>query len=206
MRYDPSSTAIVLVEFQRQWTAPGLYHRMIARELARLSSIEHAAALVAQARRAGALVVHAPLVVDPAHKRGTLAHLTRGVFFRLGSPAAALDPRVHEPADLIATGRTAFDPFRNSALHELLHRHGVRTVLFAGFATDQCVGKGVATALELGYDAYLVSDASATFAARLHTRAERRLPGRVLATAEIRPAAARTVADSVEPQPDTHGS
>jgi nicotinamidase-related amidase len=148
MHYDPSSTAIVLVEFQRQWTAPGLYHRTIRRELARLGSIENAAALAAQARRAGALVVHAPLVIDPARKRGTLAHLTRGRVFRLGSPSAALEPRVHEPTDLIATGRTAFDPFTDSTLHELLRQHGTRTVLFAGFATDQCVGQGVATAVE----------------------------------------------------------
>jgi nicotinamidase-related amidase len=192
MHYDPSSTAIVLVEFQRQWTAPGLYHRTIRRELARLGSIENAAALAAQARRAGALVVHAPLVIDPARKRGTLAHLTRGRVFRLGSPSAALEPRVHEPGDLIATGRTAFDPFTDSTLHELLRQHGTRTVLFAGFATDQCVGQGVATAVKLGYDAYLISDACATFTAALHTRAERRFPDRVLRTAAVAPNAART--------------
>lgn len=187
MRYDLSSTAIVLVEFQLQWTAPGLYHRMIARQLRVRGTIANAAALAGQARAAGGLVVHAPLVIDPADKRGVLAHLTRGLFFRQGSVAAQLDPRVHAAGDLVARGRTAFDPFTDSNLHDVLREHGMRTLLFAGFATDQCVGRGVATAQRLGYDAYLVSDASATFTDALHRRAERRLPSRVVKVGDLTP-------------------
>jgi nicotinamidase-related amidase len=181
---DPATTAVVLVEFQNIWTRPGVYHSLIAREVSRRDPVGHAVALTRAARAAGAAVVHAPLVVDPANKRGLFAHVSMGLVFRKGTPAAEIDARVYAATDLVAHGRTAFDAFVGSDLEALLRERNLRTLLFGGFATDQCVGKTMATARTRGFEGWLVTDACATFAGPLHRRAERRFPGRVVTAAE----------------------
>ncbi len=82
--------------------------------------------------------------------------------------------------DPVARGRTSFDAFRNSDLEQLLVEAGVRHLLIGGFITDQCVAKTLRTALVKGYDAYLLTQASATFSAAVQARVERRFAARAL--------------------------
>jgi len=178
----PQKTALVLVEFQKQWTAPGLYNALIGRELRRRNVMENAEALARAARASGITVIHAPLVIDPKHKRGLFAWLSMGLVFRKGTTRAELDERVFGTDDLIAKGRYAFDAFIGSDLEELLRANGIKTVFLAGFTTDQCVAKTMKTAMRKNFDAYLVADCCATIAGSLHQATERRFNGRVLTT------------------------
>jgi len=102
-----------------------------------------------------------------------------------GLAAAELDPRVYAEGDLVADGRYAFDAFIGSDLEEILRDRGIETVFIAGFTTDQCVTYTVKTALDKGFDAYMVSDCCATFASGVHRLAERRLRGHVVSLDEI---------------------
>ncbi len=199
MQLHPDQSAVVLVEFQNQWTRPGVYHSLIARQLRQRATIAHAEELVSAARAAGVLVIHAPLVIDPRDRRGVLARLTRGLVFTIGSAAAEVDERVYQEADLVVDGRTAFDPFVDSTLATVLTDRGIRSVLFAGFATDQCVAKGVRTALSLGYDAFLVTDASATFTGGMQRRTERSLADRAVTVEQVRAALAVVGQDTQRP-------
>jgi nicotinamidase-related amidase len=177
---EPHRTVLLLLEFQQQWTQPGLFHFLIRRELHTRQVMHHAAQAVTHARRHGIPVIHAPLVVDPHHKRGLYAWLTWGLFFRKGSAAAQLDTRVYAAGDIVAAGRTAFDAFTGSNLQACLENTGRDQLLVAGFATDQCVARTAATARQHGFSTWLLSDASATFAAALHRRAERSFGGKVM--------------------------
>ena len=185
MELDPSTTAVVLVEFQNQWTAPGLYNSLIKGQLESRGVVGNARGLVRAAREAGARIVHAPLVLDPQNKRGRLAHLTGARFFTKGTPKAELTPGLYEEGDLLVSGRYGFDPFVGSDLEELLRGHGVRTVVFAGFATDQCPARGVRTAQDNGFDGYLVSDCTATFTGFQQRRAEREFGSRTVSKREV---------------------
>ncbi|MBI5044209.1 MAG: cysteine hydrolase [Nitrospirae bacterium] len=179
------NAAIVLIEFQNQWTQPGLYHWLISREMARRGTVENAASLTAVARRSGVPVIHAPLIIDPKNKRGVFAYLTLGLIFRKGSQAAQIDSRVWAESDQIVTGRTAFDAFVDSNLEETMRSCGRAQFFFGGFATDQCVAKTVRTSLSKGFDSYFLSDCCATFASFLHASAERRLSVHVVSTRKI---------------------
>ncbi len=181
----PTNAALVLIEFQNQWTRPGFYHALIGREMQRLRVMENAQAVTTAARKAGVPVIHAPLVIDPGSKRGLFAHLTQGMVFRAGTSAAEIDARVFDRHDLVAKGRTAFDAFVNSDLEALMRSTGRSVFLFGGFATDQCVVRTIRTALRKELDAWLIEDCAATFASFLHRRATRRLPGRTVRTGEI---------------------
>ena len=185
MELDPSTTAVVLVEFQNQWTAPGLYNSLIKGQLEPRGVVENTRGLVRAAREGGARIVHAPLIFDPRNKRGRLAHLTGARCFTKGTPKAELTLGLYEEADPVVRGRYGFDPFVGSDLEELLRGHGVRTVVFAGFATDQCPAKGVRTARGKGFDSYLVSDCTATFTGFQQRRAEREFGPRTVSKREV---------------------
>lgn len=181
----PDRTAVVLVEFQKQWTASGLYHWLIRDQLGTKNVLDNTRLLVCTARSAGVQIIHAPLVIDPNDRRGWLAHLTFGQVFTKGTARAEFAEGVYEETDRVATGRYALDPFVGSDLNDLLHQSGAETVLFGGFLSDQCAGKGVRTALQHDFDAYLLSDCSATVTRLQDWWIERRLDGRTVSSDEI---------------------
>lgn len=170
---------LVLLEFQQQWTKSGLFHALVHREMKRQNVMAQTIALTNAAREAGIPVLHAPLWVDPNNLKGLYAKLTRGLFFNKNSEKGKLDPRVFAASDTIITGRTAFDAFVGSELLEKLEPYKNRRILFAGFATDQCVLKTINTAQKQGFDAHLVADSSATFLKFIQTSTEKKLKGRV---------------------------
>ncbi len=172
--------AVVLVEFQKQWTEPGLFHLLIRREMQRNQVMANATQLAKTARALQVPVIHAPLVVDPKAKRGLYAHITRGLFFRKDSHRAEIDERVFHEQDRVVKGRSGFDAFKGSDLEQVLRELHITTVLLAGFATDQCVGKTLRSALRKGFSAYMITDCSATFCRALQRRAERLAKGHTL--------------------------
>jgi len=130
-------------------------------------------------------VIHAPLVIDPKHKRGWLAHLTLGKVFTLGSPKSEIASPLYEGGDLVVKGRYAFDSFIGSDLEELLRSNGLSTLFMCGFTTDQCVAKTLRTALLKGFDAYLVSDCTATMNLFFQKRTEREFGERTLESGKL---------------------
>jgi nicotinamidase-related amidase len=183
--FEPDRTAVVLIEFQRQWTDPGLYNLLIRRSLERRGVVERTRETVRAARAAGATVVHAPLRIDPDRKEGWLATLTRGYVFTAGTEKAAFTPGVHEEGDPVAEGRYTFDAFEGSDLAAILDANDVRTVFLAGFTTDQCVSRSLETALDHGYDAYVLADLTATYSGLLQRRCERRFGERAVSSAVV---------------------
>jgi len=183
--FETDRTALVLVEFQRQWTDFGLYNLLILRSLKRRNVVERTRETVRAARAAGVTVVHAPLVIDPDRKKGWLATLTRGHVFTADTEKAAFTPGIHEESDPIAEGRYTFDAFEGSDLAAILDDNDVETVFLAGFITDQCVAKSLETALDNGYDAYVLADLTATYSAHVQRRTERRFGDRAVSSSVI---------------------
>ncbi len=175
---DPCDCVVVLVEFQYQWTDPGFYHSLVHKSLEDGNVLANAQHLVGQARRLNVPIVHAPIEVDPDRKRGLFAHLTRGLVFRKGSRAAAMDERVYRVGDPVVQGRIAFDAFTASNLLSILENLNRQIVLVGGFITDQCVAKTLSTALNHGFDARLLQDCCATVVPWLQHRTERRFTDR----------------------------
>ncbi len=109
MKTENRESALILVEFQKQWTEPGLYHFLIRRQLQSRDVVQKTLRLVRESRDLGTRIVHVPLVIDPQNKRGLLAHLTFGQVFTLGSRKSELTSGTYEEGDLVVKGRYAFD-------------------------------------------------------------------------------------------------
>lgn len=165
--------ALVLIEFQKQWTEPGLYRRLIGGQLVGHEVIATTVRLAEAARAAHIPVLHAPLIVDPNQPCGIFGKLTRGMFFGAGSERADFTAGVYRDGDTVVRGRIAFDAFVGSDLAEVLAALEVDVAYLAGFTTDQCVAKTYRTAIRRGIATRVVPECTATFTGWLQRRTER---------------------------------
>ncbi len=180
-----SKSAILLIEFQNQWTGKGLYNWLIKKQLKSGNVIENTKMLVNNARKQGIEIIHAPLIIDPKNKRGWLAHVTFGKIFTKGKKGSEISEGLLEKGDLIVEGRYAFDAFVGSDLDEIINKNNIEKIFICGFTTDQCVAKTMRTMEKKTIDSYLVSDCTATLNNFFQRRTERRFDGRVVNSAII---------------------
>ncbi|NOY35842.1 MAG: cysteine hydrolase [bacterium] len=180
MDINEQKTAILLIEFQNQWTQKGLYHRLIKGQLEKRGVLENTKNLVDRARERGIKIIHAPLVIDSKNKRGWLAFLTFGKVFTKGTWKSEISEGLFREGDLLVKGRYAFDAFIGSDLENILRENGIEIVFVCGFTTDQCVAKTMDTMTKKEFNAYLVSDCTATLNSFFQKRTEKKFADRVV--------------------------
>ena len=76
-----------------------------------------------------------------------------------------IEPLRPEPGD-ISLIKTGSGGFGTSNLDSHLRNMGIRNVLYTGVITNGCVLLTLAAGFDLGYNGYLVADATATFSQR----------------------------------------
>lgn len=111
--------------------------------------LERLNGLIERARRAGQPVVF----VQHEEAEGPMQHGSAGWALASGLDAAAGDPRVR---------KTTPDAFLRTELRSLLQVLGVRRLVVGGAQTDLCVDSSVRSALALGFDVSVASDAHST--------------------------------------------
>ena len=180
MNVDTQKSAVVLIEFQNQWTNKGLYHWLIKGQLTSRNVLANTITLVDEARKKGVKIIHAPLIIDPENKKGWLAWLTFGKVFTKGTWKAEITKGLFKEGDILVTGRYAFDAFVGSDLEQVIEDSDIETLLICGFTTDQCIAKTMRTAIKKGVDSYLVSDCTATMNGFFQWKTERKYRGKVV--------------------------
>ncbi len=176
MQFEKDKTAIVLVEFQKQWTEKGLFHSLIKNQLESREVVKTTQNLVKEARKLGIKIIHAPLVVDPKNKKGWMSYPSFGKVFTKDTWKSEFVPGLYEEGDPVTKREyynlKAFDAFYKSNLEETLISYNIETMFICGFATDQCPLKTLRTAELKGFNPFLVSDCTATFNESSQKKAE----------------------------------
>jgi nicotinamidase-related amidase len=180
MNIEKSKTAVVLIEFQNQWTGKGLYNWLIKGQLTSRNVLANTLSLVDEARKKGVKIIHAPLIIDPENKKGWFARLTFGKVFTKGTWKAEIMEGLYQEGDIPVTGRYAFDAFVGSDLEQVIENNNIKNLYICGFTTDQCIAKTMRTAIKKGVDSYLVSDCTATMNAFFQWKTERKFRGKVV--------------------------
>jgi len=180
MNIEKRKSAVVLIEFQNQWTGKGLYNWLIKGQLTSRNVLANTLTLIDEARKKGVKIIHAPLIIDPENKRGWLAWLTFGKVFTKGTRKAKIMEGLFKEGDTLVTGRYAFDAFVGSDLEEMIEDNDIETLFICGFTTDQCVAKTMRTAIKKGINSYLVSDCTATMNGFFQWKTERKYRGKVV--------------------------
>ena len=173
-----SDTALLLVDIQHLASADHLHGNAVAAGLpaeevraaladfrARFdAAVGNCARLLAAARAAGITPVHVRIeaLAGDARDTGSI-HARMGWKYPPGSPQSRFIPAVEPKPGEIVISKTCSGAFTSTALDPTLRNMGIRHLWISGFMTDECIEASTRAALDLGYLARVVGDATTTY-------------------------------------------
>jgi nicotinamidase-related amidase len=175
MQVDPSTTAVVLIEYQNDFTSEGgTLHGAVEGVMQQNEMLENTKRVIESARRAGATIVHAPIsfapgygeLGDPDKAYGILKGVIDSNSFVKGTWGAEIcDEVAPKEGDIVVEGKRGLDAFATTNIDFILRSRGVETVALGGFLTNCCVESTMRTAYEKGYDVITLTDCTAATSA-----------------------------------------
>jgi nicotinamidase-related amidase len=209
LSYDKDTTALLVIDPYNDFLSEGgkIWDRLKGVAEAN-DCIPHMLEILDVARSAGLRVFYA---LHHRYRPGdyeTWKHIApiqtaawRARVFEDGSWGGAIrqgfEPR---PGDVVALEHWCSSGFANTDLDQQLKAHGIQRVIVIGVRTNTCVEATVRFAAELGYDATVVKDATASLSEEeMHATLEVNLPNyaALVTTSEIVEAIAGSLAHAV---------
>jgi nicotinamidase-related amidase len=172
MSYDPSATAILLVDPYNDFLSDGgkLWPRVkTVAEDVRL--LDHLHEIISTARTQKITIIFVP------HHRwqaGDYVSFDHPSPYQLGSAKAQVfakdtwggtfhDDFQPQPGDIVALEHWGSSGFANTDLDLQLKQHGIRRIVLTGMIANTCIESTGRFGMELGYHVTLVTDATAAF-------------------------------------------
>jgi nicotinamidase-related amidase len=179
VRFDPKSTAVVLIEYQNDFTSEGgALHGAVQDVMEGTGMLENTRRLVEAARAAGATIIHAPIAYVQGyrelalHPYGILKDVVDATAFVKGEWGAEIvDALAPQEGDVIVEGKRGLDTFATTNLEFILRGRGITTIALGGFLTNCCVESTMRTGYEKGYHVITLSDCLAATSAEEHQNA-----------------------------------
>ena len=175
--FDPATTALLLIDFQRDFVEPGGFGESLGNNVSLLqAALPAARAVLLAARQAGLFVIH----TREGHRRDLAdlapAKLRRGkpllkigddgAMGRLlvrGEPGHGLVEAVAPIAGEPVVDKPGKGAFYATDLEAILRGRGMKTLLVTGVTTEVCVHTTVREANDRGFDCLVVEDAVASY-------------------------------------------
>ncbi len=179
LQLDPAKTALVLIEYQNEFTSEGgALHGAVSAVMDKTGMLAKTVALVQAARAAGVTIMHAPITFAPGygelsrHPYGILKGVVEGNAFVKGTWGAAIvDDLAPAEGDIVVEGKRGLDTFASTNLDFILRSKGIDTVILGGFLTNCCVESTMRSAYENGYRVITLTDCTAATSAEEHDNA-----------------------------------
>ncbi|TSD46226.1 cysteine hydrolase [Rhodococcus sp. KBS0724] len=179
LELDPATTAVVLIEYQNDFTTEGgVLHDAVAPVMESTGLLANTTTLVEAARAAGVTVMHAPITFAEgyneitSHPYGILKGVVDGKAFVKGTWGAAIvDELTPQDGDILVEGKRGLDTFASTNLDFILRSKGIRTIILGGFLTNCCVESTMRTGYENGYRVITLTDCVAGTSVAEHENA-----------------------------------
>ncbi|MFI5100036.1 MAG: isochorismatase family cysteine hydrolase [Actinomycetes bacterium] len=179
MELDPKETAVVLIEYQNDFTSDGgALHGAVADVMASTGMLANTAGLVKTARDAGATIIHAPIQFAAGyneineHPYGILAGVVATNAFVKGAWGAQIvDDVAPAEGDIVIEGKRGLDTFASTNLDFILRSKGIKNVALGGFLTNCCVESTMRSAYEKGFNVFTLTDCVAATSQAEHENA-----------------------------------
>jgi nicotinamidase-related amidase len=176
---DPAKTAIVLVEYQNDFTTEGgVLHGAVKTVMDSTDMLAHTTALVEAARAAGATIIHSPIQFAAGyyeitrHPYGILKGVVDSNAFVKGTWGAEIvGDLTPADGDVVLEGKRGLDAFASTNLDFILRSTGIETVVLSGFLTNCCVESTMRSAYEKGYEVVTLTDCVAGTSEAEHANA-----------------------------------
>ncbi len=175
----PESTALVLIEFQNDFTTEGgTLHGAVKEVIDATDPISHAVTAADAVRNAGGSVMHVPISFAPGygeitqHPYGILAGVVDSTSFVRDTWGAEIcEQLTPKEGDITIEGKRGLDTFGSTNLDFVLRSKGIETVVLAGFLTNCCVESTMRSAYEKGFEVITLTDAVGATSMAEHTNA-----------------------------------
>ncbi|GCD95888.1 isochorismatase family cysteine hydrolase [Embleya hyalina] len=179
LRLDPARTALVLIEYQNDFTSEGgALNGAVAAVMAKTGMLANTVALVEAARAAGVTIMHAPITFAAGygelsrHPYGILKGVVDGsAFVKNTWGAAIVDELAPADGDIVIEGKRGLDTFASTNLDFILRGRGIETIILGGFLTNCCVESTMRTGYENGFRVITLSDCVAATSQEEHENA-----------------------------------
>jgi nicotinamidase-related amidase len=179
MAIDPKTTALVLIEYQNDFTSEGgVLHGAVSEVMDKTGMMANTLEVVDAARSAGATVMHAPITFAEgyneisSHPYGILKGVVDGKAFIKGSWGAAIvDELAPAQGDIVIEGKRGLDTFASTNLDFILRSKGITTIVLGGFLTNCCVESTMRSGYENGYKVITLNDCVAGTSTEEHENA-----------------------------------
>ncbi|MGB9279307.1 MAG: cysteine hydrolase [Pseudonocardiaceae bacterium] len=179
MAIDPKTTAVVLIEYQNDFTSEGgVLHDAVREVMDKTDMLANTKRVVEAARSAGVTVMHAPITFAKgygelnAHPYGILKGIVDGQCFVKDSWGAAItDELAPQEGDIVIEGKRGLDTFASTNLDFVLRNKGITTIVLGGFLTNCCVESTMRTGYEHGYQVLTLTDCTAATSPEQHDNA-----------------------------------
>ena len=176
---DPATTAIVLVEYQNDFTSEGgVLHGAVKTVMDATDMLTHTKDLVEAARAAGATIIHSPIQFAAGyyeitkHPYGILKGVVDSSAFVKGTWGAEIvGDLTPADGDIVLEGKRGLDAFASTNLDFILRSKGIETVVLSGFLTNCCVESTMRSAYERGYEVITLTDCVAGTSMEEHANA-----------------------------------
>jgi nicotinamidase-related amidase len=179
MAINPGTTAVVLIEYQNDFTSEGgVLHGAVEAVMDKTDMLANTKRVVDAARAAGVTVMHAPITFAKgygelsAHPYGILKGVVDGQCFVKDSWGAAIvDELSPQEGDIVIEGKRGLDTFASTNLDFILRNKGITTIALGGFLTNCCVESTMRTGYEHGYQVVTLTDCMAATSSEEHNNA-----------------------------------
>jgi ureidoacrylate peracid hydrolase len=166
---DPKTTALVLIEYQNDFTSEGgTLHEAVKPVMDSSNMLANTIETVEKARAMGTTIVFAPITfTDDYHELspqpyGILKGVVDSRSFRQGSWGAEIvDVLKPKSGDIVVEGKRGLCGFATTNLDFILRSRGITNVALAGFLTNCCVESTMRTGYEKGYQVVTLTDCTA---------------------------------------------
>ncbi len=174
---NPDHSALLMIDFQRDFCAPGGYSARFAGLDWVTPIIEPARRLLAAARQAGCLVVHTREGYAPDLSDCSPAKLqrSRNAGSEIGSAGPMgrllirgeyghdiIDELKPEPGEIVID-KASYGAFCGTNLESILRARNIDTLIFAGVTADVCVHTTLREAYDRWFHCYYAADAISCF-------------------------------------------
>jgi ureidoacrylate peracid hydrolase len=144
---DPKKTAVVLIEYQNDFTSDGgTLHGAVKPVMDSSKMLANTVETVKKARELGATIVHAPITFTENYRElnatpyGILKGVVDSKSFREGTWGAEIvDALKPQSEDIVIEGKRGLDGFASTNLDFILRSRGITDIALGGFLTNCCV-------------------------------------------------------------------
>jgi nicotinamidase-related amidase len=180
--FDPASTALVIIDMQRDFLEPGGFGAQLGNDVSLLARvIGPLQAVLASARGLGMTIIHTreghrPDLTDAPPAKLARGHLTTGIgdpgpFGRIlvrGEPGHDIVEELAPAPGEVVLDKSGKGAFYATDLELMLRNAGIKSLIVTGVTTEVCVHTTVREANDRGFECLVLSDCCGSYFPDFH--------------------------------------